>query len=306
MDDRAMVIHIAFSVSLLLTLAACGLTPAAVPTATATLAPAASPAIRLASTPSVPSLTPTQSTSARLNEPFALKLGQWATLADANNARVFFTSLIEDTRCALDVNCFQAGSVRVGVTVESSGKLALFDLSSKPSDYRRVGAFDGILVEFLDIAPARTSASIPISSNDYQVTLRVSKGSLKVSLVRINEPFALKIGQTVPIADTNTQVTLEAVQGDSRCPTRVSCVWNGAVDVVIALQRGDKTERLTLSTNRDGTFTRSSLFDSAGVYLNAVTPYPQNEFANTEIASSEYEVTLVFVNYVPASTPIAR
>lgn len=209
--------------------------------------------------------------------------------------------MLEDTRCALDINCFQAGKVRVSVTVESGGKLAMFDLSSQPTDYRTIGSFNGYLVQFIDLAPARMTANTPIRLSDYQVTLRVNPGEFKVSQARLNEPFTLKLGQTVPLS-ADTHVTLESIQQDSRCPTRAVCATSGSAEVIIALQRGDKTDRLTLSTSRDRAIKRSTLFDTAGVSLNALTPYPQNEFASKEIAPSTYEATLVVVNYVPAPT----
>ncbi|MBI4671709.1 MAG: hypothetical protein HY741_08595 [Chloroflexi bacterium] len=259
------------------------------------------PAASAQSTPSAPMTGIT----ARLNEPFTLKLGQWATLPDANDTRVSFTTLLEDTRCPLDVNCVQAGKVRVGVSVESGGKLAQFDLSSMPQDYRNVGAFNGYLVQFVEIAPARKTVNQPIPLGDYQLTLRVSAGSLDVAQARINEPFTLKLGQSVPLAGTDARVTFESVQQDSRCPARALCATSGAAEVVIAVQREDKTDRLTLSTNRDGAIKRSALFDTAGVALNALTPYPQNEFASKEIAPKEYQATLVVVNYVPSSSSTA-
>ena len=248
---------------------------------------------------------PVNGINARLNEPFTLGWSQWATFADANNMRVFFTSMLEDTRCALDINCFQAGNVRVAVTVESGGQVARFDLSTRPNDYRRIGSFNGYLIQFVDVAPARERAAVPIQPIDYRVKLVVTPGVLNVTPARINEPFTLKLGQTIAVADLDTQVAFESVTQDSRCPTRATCATSGEANVVIALQRDGKTDRLTLGTNLANATKRSSLFNSAGVYLNALTPHPQNEFASKEIAPSEYQVTLVVVNYVslPAPTP---
>ncbi|MBI5653609.1 MAG: hypothetical protein HZC40_24650 [Chloroflexi bacterium] len=286
------------------------------PTVAATLTSVAQRATATSTTtpmPTNPIVTPTGAAmpvngiTARLNETFTLGWSQWATLPDANNTRAFFTTLLEDTRCALDINCFQAGNVRVAVTIESGGKLARFDLSMRATDYRRVGAFNGYLIQFIDIAPARERAAVPIQPIDYRLKLIVTPGSLDVPQARVNEPFTLKLGQTISVADLDTQVTFEAVQQDSRCPARALCATSGEANVVIALQRGGKSERLTLGTSPAHAIKRSALFESADVGLNAITPYPQTEFASKEIAPGEYQITLVIMNFIaaPASTPSA-
>lgn len=53
-----------------------------------------------------------------------------------------------------------------------------------------------------------------------------------------------------------------------------------------------------MGTTPDAATKRSTLFDHSGLYLNAVTPYPQKDFASTEISLNEYEATLVFVNFI--------
>jgi hypothetical protein len=271
---------------------------------TPTIAPTRAPAQASPTSPvNAPTIAPmpVNGITARLNEPFTLGLSQWATLPDANNTRVFFTTILEDTRCALDVNCFQAGNVRVAVTVESGGKLTRFDLSTRPNDYRRIGSFNGYLVQFIDIAPLREHAAVPIQPIEYRLKLMVTRGSLDTTQARLNESFTLKLGQSVSVADLNAQITFESVQQDSRCPARVMCATIGEATVVITLQRDGKTDRLILGTMPANAVKRSALFESAGVYLNAVTPYPQNEFASKEFAPSDYQVTLVVANFVSSA-----
>ncbi|MBI5303035.1 MAG: hypothetical protein HY868_12935 [Chloroflexi bacterium] len=252
-----------------------------------------------------PTLAATNGITARLNEPFTLKVSQWATLADANNTRVFFTTVREDSRCPVNVACVQAGKVRVLITVESNGKSARFDLSNSPADYRQRGAFGGYVVELMDVAPRLQAVGTPMPMDDYRATLRVRAGSLVSSAPRLAEPFTLKVGQTVTL-DDKMQATFEAMQQDSRCPMRALCATSGTANVVVALQRDGKTERLTLDANPDSAFKRSTVFESYTVFLNALTPYPQQEFASKEIAANEYEATLVVVSFAPRmTTPIS-
>ncbi len=262
-------------------------------------------AVSATPTGSTMSTTPTAlaNITARLNEPFTLKVSQWATLPDADNTRVFFTTISEDSRCPSNANCVQAGKVRVLITVESGGKSARFDLSTSAADYRSLGSFGGYIVELIELAPAPQPIETRIPLNDYRVTLRVRAGSLDSSTPRLAEPFTLKLGQTVTLADASTQVMFEAVQQDSRCPTRSLCATSGSANLIIALQREGKTDRLTLNTNPDIAFKRSTVFDAYTVFVNALAPYPQNAFASKEIAPNEYAATLVVVSFAPSPAP---
>lgn len=269
------------------------------------------PAHTATSVPSKPLFTPTLAAlpvngiTARLNETFTLGISQWATLTDAKNTRVFFTSLLEDTRCALDINCFQAGKTRVAVTVESDGKLARFDLSSSPTDHRRVGAFNNYLVEFVDLAPARKSASVPIPLNDYPVTLRVTPGSLNATHARLNEPFTLKLGQAIDFDDAPLQLLFEAVQQDSRCPARVLCATSGSATLIVRATSGAASTTTSLELGGKGMpiIPLSDRLATVTMYANALTPHPQQEFASKEISPNEYTATLLVATAGVFSTP---
>lgn len=242
-----------------------------------------------------------------MNEPFTLKLGGWSNLSDAPGTRIFFANVLQDTRCPQDVNCFQAGSVRVAVTVESNDQVARLNLSSLRSDYRSVGTFNGYVVRFIDIAPARQTANTPIPPGDYQVTLQVNSGSLNVSPARFNEPFTLKLGQTTLFQDSDLHMTFEEVKEDSRCPVGAICASAGTATVAVRLvyDRANH-EQIILGVNGTPVATSFPIVRkvSGSVRTNALTPYPQREFASKEINPKDYTATFVVINPVAAPATV--
>ncbi len=306
--------------------------PTAAPTSVATAmpAPTASPistakvvtaptaaSTSVATAMPAPSLVPPTSTtasfsgvSARLNEPFTLQLSQWANLSDANNTRIFFTNVREDTRCPVNVNCYQPGRARVLVTMETGSPIraALFDLSNMPADMRIVSSFGGYLVRLIGLEPAHT-INPPIPPGDYRVTLLVTTGSLSVTQARFNVPFTLKLGQSVGFDGSTMRLTFESVKLDSRCPTHVLCATSGTATLVVLATHDSATDRYSVDVRGNAVMTSFPAVRTVSVTINALalTPYPQSEFASKEIASDEYEATLLVINpAVPFPSPTPR
>jgi len=63
-------------------------------------------------------------------------------------------------------------------------------------------------------------------------------GCAPVETAVIAEPgvsFALPIGQTASVAGTDTRLTFSEVREDSRCPTDVTCVWEGDAKIMVVV-----------------------------------------------------------------------
>jgi hypothetical protein len=109
----------------------------------------------------------TQSQPIRLGQPFTLKFGETAQLADDPLA-ITFNSVVEDSRCPVKVQCVWAGRVIVGLTAAiPDGPKSSFDL--------QLGGSQGVLtynVEFNEVEPVKTSETQP-SDESYVVTLTV-------------------------------------------------------------------------------------------------------------------------------------
>ena len=112
--------------------------------------------------------------------PFQLKTGQTA-LIDRQGPIVEFVEVVEDSRCAKDVVCIQAGRARVLLRVSSPGDVLGFGTPELTLEAGRVdpaadtvsGAFDEYLFEISALDPyPETSAPEP---PDYTATLVVTK-----------------------------------------------------------------------------------------------------------------------------------
>jgi len=63
--------------------------------------------------------------------------------------------------------------------------------------------------------------------------------------------FSLPLGKTASINGNGTKVTFKQVKADSRCPTDVTCVWEGDAEIEITVSRPgapDDTKILSLHT----------------------------------------------------------
>jgi hypothetical protein len=118
--------------------------------------------------------------AATTGSPFQLKTGQTALL-DQQGPLMEFVEVVEDSRCALDVVCIQAGRARVLLRVSSLGDVLGFSTLeltleaglADPEAGTVTGIFDKYLFELsvLDPYPKTTAPQPP----DYTATIVVTK-----------------------------------------------------------------------------------------------------------------------------------
>ena len=68
--------------------------------------------------------------------------------------------------------------------------------------------------------------------------------------------FALAPGQTAEIKRSDTRITFRQVREDSRCPTDVTCVWEGDAKVEVVIARAgspDETKLLSIKAPNNET-----------------------------------------------------
>lgn len=118
----------------------------------------------------------------------------------------------------------------------------------------------------------------------------------------LNSSFALKIEDTAKI-DSELQLTVLDSIEDSRCPSSVTCVWEGTVSVQVnlinnGLNLGNHTIRL--GENDD-----TQIFDGYLVKLITVEPYPLN---TASIIPSDYVLTFLVskTNETKIDTPLKQ
>ena len=106
----------------------------------------------------------------------------------------------------------------------------------------------------------------------------------------LNEEFTLAPGQAASINGTNVRLTFERVSGDSRCPSDVTCVWEG--DAVVVLKVRVESTEVTREVHTQGGEPRSRKAPAGDyvVTLVRLDPYPRS---TEPIDPAAYRATLV-------------
>jgi hypothetical protein len=71
-------------------------------------------------------------------------------------------------------------------------------------------------------------------------------GAQEVVRAELDVPFELKVGQSAVIESEDIEVSFERVVQDSRCPSDVTCIWEGQATIGVFTQAEgiDKREHL--------------------------------------------------------------
>ncbi|HYX13517.1 MAG TPA: hypothetical protein VE944_03950 [Nostoc sp.] len=107
----------------------------------------------------------------------------------------------------------------------------------------------------------------------------------------IDTQFYLKYGKTAYLRTENIEIKFSKVIQDSRCPTKVTCIWQGQVIIGLDIIKNGKqvsTLMLTLIPGSDAL--PIQFLDKYTVTVKEVSPYPQSEKA---IALKDYIVKIV-------------
>ena len=82
------------------------------------------------------------------------------------------------------------------------------------------------------------------SSTSTDVTARTPTS--QTTTQEVGRAFAMKIGESVMINDL--RLTFRGVEGDSRCPVGVQCVWAGDAEIALKIEQGSKAAVAALHT----------------------------------------------------------
>jgi hypothetical protein len=93
-------------------------------------------------------------------------------------------------------------------------------------------------------------------------------------------------GETIRVSGLSLEFTTLAEE--SRCPTSVTCVWEGNARVLISATRGSATAVLELNSNPR--FAVRAVFEGYAIELRSVDPYP---VAVAPPRAEDYTVTLL-------------
>lgn len=100
------------------------------------------------------------------------------------------------------------------------------------------------------------------------------------------QEYVVGFGETIRVSGLSLEFTTLAEE--SRCPTSVTCVWEGNARVLITATRGNATSVLELNSN--SRFPVRVVFEGYAIELRSVDPYP---VAAAPPRAQDYTVTLL-------------
>lgn len=111
--------------------------------------------------------------------------------------------------------------------------------------------------------------------------------SADFALLSASQEIVLEYGEDVFLEGSVLRVSFNEVLEDSRCPTDVTCVWEGNGKVIIGIAAGmGTTHALVLNTSLEP---RSAVWSGIRVTLLELNPAPH---AGSEIPPESYTVRL--------------
>jgi hypothetical protein len=222
--------------------------------------------------------------------PVVLAPGQPARVANAD-LTLHFVEVRSDDRCPRQVVCEWEGEARLAMTVQAGdGPVRAFELSTYAYSGENYLLYTDYVIRLLEVAPYPETPDEPIPLEDYRATLDVEPIPTGPISATFNLPFQLQIGQTANVAEGALSVRWTQMVEDSRCPTMVTCAWNGQARLALTVQpAGEAAQEIELTSNPD---VGPETVD-VGIYavrLLSVTPYPQQP--EQPIQPEEYSARL--------------
>ncbi|MEH2082096.1 MAG: hypothetical protein V7K89_19615 [Nostoc sp.] len=134
-----------------------------------------------------------------------------------------------------------------------------------------------------NLKPSKIEVQSIAQGNHQQLMARVG--------TTLDTSFYLKYGKTAYLPTENIEIKFSKVIQDSRCPTNVTCIWQGQVIIGLDIIKNGKqvsTLTLTLIPGRDPLPVQ--FLDKYSVKLIQVSPYP---ISGKTIAPQDYIIKIV-------------
>ncbi len=104
-------------------------------------------------------------------------------------------------------------------------------------------------------------------------------------------PFQLKINQTTSLESNAIKITFLNVTSDSRCPSDVTCIWQGEAKIFVNIIKDNNDLGNFNLTSRAGAQDLAiQSFDGHSIQLVTIDPYPSSK---KQILPSDYTATFI-------------
>lgn len=100
--------------------------------------------------------------------------------------------------------------------------------------------------------------------------------------------FQLKVNQTFLLESANIQVKFLNVTADSRCPSDVTCIWQGETKVLVNVMYNNTTNENFILTTNSAVQNSSKIVGDYVIRVSQIDPYP---LSGKKISLSDYVVT---------------
>ncbi|MEH2289988.1 hypothetical protein [Nostoc sp.] len=134
-----------------------------------------------------------------------------------------------------------------------------------------------------NIKPSSIEVKSIAQGNHQQLMARVG--------TTLNTPFYLRYGRTAYLPTENIEIKFSKVIDDSRCPSDVTCIWQGEVIIGLdIIKNGKQVSTLTLTLIPGDEPLPIQFLNKYSVRLIEVSPYPNSK---KTIALQDYIVKIV-------------
>jgi hypothetical protein len=129
---------------------------------------------------------------------------------------------------------------------------------------------------------ATVAACSSTTSTDVTASPQTSQ---TVTQRELGKAFSMKIGESVALNDL--RLTFRSVNGDSRCPIDVVCVWTGDAEIALKIEQGSKAAVAALHTTLEP---KKTEWNGYTVSLVSLAPSPK---ASVPVDPANYRAEIV-------------
>jgi len=92
----------------------------------------------------------------------------------------------------------------------------------------------------------------------------------------LGDTISLMVDEKVENYQENISLKLDSIVNDSRCPTNVTCIWEGNAEAKFTFTNDNVDHGFILNTNLGTNFRKDTLIDNYNISLIQLYPYPEN------------------------------